>query len=230
METVSEDSLLFPKLRAPSTCVLSGSTGSGKTTLIHRILKSKDELFEKKVHKVMYCMSVDQRLFTEMRRTVPGIIFKRGLPSQEDLEDFTDGSLHTLVVLDDLMLETVESKSMLSLFTQWSHHTCISVFFLTQNLYQKGKCARTLNMNTHYLFIMANPRDFTQVNVLAKQTGFAHTLIDSYDDAVRKKTYGYLVVSLHPADIARYSLSESPRLKSRIHTNIFPGEDLISYL
>ena len=219
---------IFPGLISPSTSCVSGVSGSGKTTLVHKILKFKNVLYTTPVSKVLYCMSVDQPLYQEMKRDITGLTFHEGIPSEEDLNAFTDGTKHSVVVLDDLMEQVVRSVDAQNLFTKWSHHKCISVIYITQNIYAQGKCARNVSMNTHYFFVMCNPRDVRQISVLANQTGLGETLTNSYKDCVLRKKYGYQVVSLHPA--IRSIATDSPRLKACIHTNIFPGEHLISYL
>ena len=221
---------IFPPLTSPCNSCVSGVSGSGKTTLVHKILTYKDDLYDKPVHEVLYCMSVDQPLFTEMRKTVPGLKFRRGIPSEEDLNVFTDGSRHCIVVLDDLMEEVVRSVEAQNLFTKFAHHKFISVLYIAQNLYAQGKCSRNLSMNTHYFFILSNPRDISQIGILAKQTGLGDILKNSYRESVLKKPYGYLLVSLHPGDVSRHLSTDSPRLSARIFTDIFPGENLISYI
>ena len=63
-----------------------------------------------------------------------------------------------LIVIDDLMHRVVEDKEMELLFTQGTHHKCVSVILITQNLYPRGKHARTIALNTWYLVLMKNLR------------------------------------------------------------------------
>ena len=44
----------------------------------------------------------------------------------------------------------------------------ISVMFLTQNLFQQGKCAHTIALNTHVLILMKNMRNASQIGHLAR--------------------------------------------------------------
>ena len=55
-----------------------------------------------------------------------------------------------LIVIDDLMNEAVNDASLLSAFTEGSHHRNISVVILMQNLFHKGMYSRTMSINTQY--------------------------------------------------------------------------------
>ena len=228
LETV--EGPIFPGFRAPCNLMVAGVSSSGKTTLVHKILKHKDVMYTRPVSKVMYCMSVDQPLYNEMRKDVPGLTFHRGVPTEEDLDAFTDGSKHCLLVLDDLMEQVVRSVDAQSIFIKHSHHKQISVIFITQNIFSSGRCSRSISINSHYFILLCNPRDVRQINILADQTGLGSVMKESYKDCVLTRRYGYQLISLHPAVMSGAGVENPPRLRSRIHTNIFPGEDLISYL
>ena len=51
-----------------------------------------------------------------------------------DITDISTGK-DVIVILDDLMNECLEDKSILSMFTKGPHHKNISVIFITQNIY-----------------------------------------------------------------------------------------------
>ena len=61
------------------------------------------------------------------------------------------------VVVDDLMEEVSGNKAMNNMFTKYSHHRNISVFFLVQDLFKKNN--QTLTLNAQYMFLFKNPRD-----------------------------------------------------------------------
>ena len=56
-----------------------------------------------------------------------------------------------------------------SLFTKGCHHFNLSVIFILQNIFQRGKELREMSLNCHYLVLFKSPRDSSQVNHLAKQ-------------------------------------------------------------
>ena len=113
-----------------------------------------------------------------------------------------------------------KDKSILELFTTDSHHSNISVFLITQNLFSQGKFSRTISLNCQYLFILNNPRDKAQIYNLARQMFPTNSLflIECYEDATIKK-YGYLFLDLTQSTNNRY----------RVQTGITPNETRIIY-
>ena len=83
----------------------------------------------------------------------------------EKLESLQNG----ILVLDDLMEESVSDSKIINMFIVGSHHRNISVLFLMQNVYQKGHHTRTMSMNAQYMVFFENPRDQTQIGILARQ-------------------------------------------------------------
>ena len=70
-------------------------------------------------------------------------------------------------MMDDLMTST--NDSVVDIFTKISHHRNVSVVYLNQNLFYKNKQTRTLSLNSHYIVLLKNARDETQVANLARQ-------------------------------------------------------------
>ena len=170
--------------------------------------------------QILYCYGIYQPLFDEMERTLKNFRSKQGLPSSEELEEFTADRRHKLIVIDDLIHRVVEDKEMELLFTLGTHHKCVSVILITQNLYPRGKHARTIALNTWYLVLMKNLRDVSQVGILGRQLypGRVKGFIKAYEDALGSKQ-GYLIVdtSLHGDD--QYCL----------RSRVFPGQDPLVY-
>ena len=140
----------------------------------------------------------------------PHIEFHEGLPN---LNEFLGNNESILLVLDDMMSETNVEIS--NLFTKYGHHRNLSLVFLTQNLFYKDKHTRTMSLNTHYIVMLKNPRDATQIMTLSRQM-FPHNskyMIEAFNDAV-KRNYGYLLIDLKPTTDDRI----------RLRTNIFPDE------
>src|SRR6218665_1125484 len=140
---------------------------------------------------------------------LPLVQFHKGLP---DLNIF-DGKERTLLILDDSMSETDERVTMI--FTKIKSHRNVSVLYLTQNLFHKGKHSRTISLNAHYLVLFKDVRDSTQVANLARQMfpGKSHFMFEAFKDAILVP-FGYLLVDL------RLDTDERCRLRA----GIFPEE------
>ena len=63
----------------------------------------------------------------------------------------------TLLVIDDFMKETDDSVT--ALFTTGSHHMNASVIYIGQNVFNKGKENRNINLNTRYIILFKNHRN-----------------------------------------------------------------------
>jgi hypothetical protein len=98
------------------------------------------------------------------------------------------------LILDDLILECGNDKTILNIFTRDSHHLNISVFILSQNIFPQEKYARMISLNCQYIILTNSPRDRRQVEVLAQQIRpkDANCILEAYLDAVNSKNFGYL--------------------------------------
>ena len=143
--------------------------------------------------RIIYCYSVWQSSFDELEAVLPHIEFNEGIP---DLASVTVKD-NNLVILDDLMSECLDDKKMLHLFTVGSHHNNISAIFLTQNIFCKGKHARSISLNSHYLVLFRNVRDPSQISHLGRQIYPKNPKFfeEAFTDAV-SQSYGYLIVDL----------------------------------
>ena len=194
------------RLKHAFTCTVAGPTNSGKTWFVFRLIKHAENMITPPPEKIVYCYGEFQPIFAEY----PSVEFHEGLPSA----DRFDGRHRVLLIIDDLMNEA--DQSVCDLFTKLSHHRSVSVVFITQNLFHKNKFVRTMNLNTHYIVMFKNPRDASQVAVLARQMypGKSRFVVEAFQDAT-KKPHGYLLIDLRPETDDAY----------RIRTNIFPDDD-----
>ena len=211
---------LLPFEPCSSICV-SGQTGSGKTRWVYQFLTHVNDMYSRDPPtQILYCYGIYQPLFDEMERNIPHFTSKQGLPSSEELDEFTIVRRHKRIVIDDLMHRVVQSKEMELLFTQGTHHRCVSVILITQNLYPGGKHTRTIALNTWYMVLMKNLMDVSQVGTLRRQIfpGRGKGFMNIYEDAPSSQ-HGYLIVDTSPHGDDRY----------RLRTKVLPGQDPIVY-
>ena len=177
------------KFEHPSNWLIGAQSQGGKTYFVYQLLKIAD-IFKPDLPKIIYSYSEWQTIYEKMMIEINNITFMKGLPDIIDLEN-------VVIVLDDLMSDVIENKSLLNLFTVGSHHKKISTIFLTQKIYEKGKYARTISLNCHYMVLFKNLRDQSQVLHLSRQLypGDTKFFQEVFKLATEEK-YGHLILDL----------------------------------
>lgn len=216
-----DDTESLIKLKDPLNCILAGNSGSGKTSLTFEILKHSKGIFTTEPKKFIYCYGVYQRLYDDMKATIPHIEFFEGLPAKENLDKWSNETEeHKILILDDLLQKAAKNTDIVDLFCQYSHHLNFSTFFLVQNLFANGKQFRTISLNTHYFILFKNLRDQLQIQTLGRQIfpGQLNFFMDAYKKATEPH-FGYLLIDLHPST-SQY----------RLRTHILPDQLMSVYL
>jgi hypothetical protein len=140
-----------------------------------------------KPDRILWCYGEYQTLYG----TEGGIEFQQGLP---DLDNLDPREKH-LIILDDLMDET--DQRVASLFPKKSHHKNISVMYIVQNLFHRGKDHRTISRNAHCMVLFKNLIDVWQIMALAHQMYPRRTQL--YLEAFARPTarsHGYMVIDM----------------------------------
>jgi len=200
--------------KTPTSIMISGPSQSGKTVLTKRILMNRHEMFDQEIGQIVYCYGAYQPGFTQLQNELENIVFVEGFP--EDALDYFQGK-HGILIIDDLMDSCSNDQRMSDLLTKHSHHKNITVIYIVQNLFPRGKFSRTISLNCHYIVTFKNCRDSLGISTLIQQAFCSKNdrdyAMESFQDAT-SKLYGYLLFDLHP--------SSSSHL--RLRTNIFPEE------
>lgn len=202
------------RLSHPSSYLISGASGCGKTQWTRKLLESWGVLIKAGFpDRIVWFYAEYQPAYSELLASFPQIEFIQGVP--EDVCDMFDAQTCNLCIIDDLMNEVSGNKNVCNLFTKTSHHRNLSVIFITQNLFFQGRESRTISLNAHYIVLFKNPRDRSQIVNLAKQMfpGNVRFMREAYEDAT-KEAYGYLLIDLKPG---------TPD-ELRLRTNIFPDQ------
>ena len=178
------------KLASPFRLIVAGGSGSGKTELVKRMIK---EDLSKRFKDIHYCYP---NYLTDIPAdfSVP-VQYNAGLLSKSELKDILDGSL---IIIDDLMMESAANEDVAKLFTVVARKRNISVILLVQNIYQQGKYFRNIRLNATGI-IMFKFRAGRDVNKrLLRDLGLQDMIsVDQLDRALSKK-YSYILFDLHP--------------------------------
>ena len=216
-------------IRQPSSVIIAGPSGSGKSVLTEQLLNEKT-ICQHPPKKMVYCYDRWQPRFDPMKKHM---LFYKGIPDASLLTKWFGRTKGGVLILDDLMAEGGQDKQVLDLFTKDSHHRNITVLYLTQDLFPPGKFSKTINRNAHYLIAFKNPRD---------QTGIRNVLTQAYPAEWREKLelfkrvtarpFGYLMLDLHPASDDRFrfwSHLTKREGQPRVHTERAHGQSLLGH-
>ena len=111
---------------SPTTAVITGPTGSGKTNFLFKVLENLNSMFEVPVEKVYYVYGVLHYSFDN--KVIKNLEFIQGLPDEARIKQIAD-SKHNLIIIDDLKMTALNSPYIANLFSRDSHHRNLSVFF-----------------------------------------------------------------------------------------------------
>jgi hypothetical protein len=190
----------------PFTSVISEPTGGTKSVFVRRFVNNILHMMTPIPDRILWCYGEYQTLY----ETVDGVDCQQGLP---DLDNLDPRDKH-LIILDDLLDET--DQRVASLFAKKSHHRNISVMYIVQNLFRRGKYQRAISLNVHYTVLFKNPRDVSQIMALAHQMYPRRTqfFLKAFARATARP-HGYIVIDMK---------QNTPDIL-RLRTFIFPGEE-----
>ena len=200
----------------PTTILVGGPTQCVKTHFVWKVLMHK--MIQPEPERIIWVYGEWQDSFDRYRILFPNIEFMQNF-TWETYNNL-DRAKRNLVVLDDKMAEMADDPLLGDLFTKGSHHKNLTVMFLVQNVYHKGKYMRTASLNSHYIVAFKNARDTSQFGVLARQANQrkAKVLQRVFEEAT-STPHGYLLMDFHPNSSDEY----------RTRTNIFPDEKVVVY-
>lgn len=202
-----------PTWKHPTTCLISGGTGVGKTYWVERFIINNKSMIQPDIQEVLFYYSEWQPAYSRLEKH--GVKFMEGLPEIDSIR----GDRRRLIVIDDLMDDINKDVSLL--FTKISHHRNTSVMLLVQNLFGKNKEQRTISLNSKYIVVFKNPRDRSQIIHLARQAfpGQENYVRESYINATSEK-HGYLL----------FDLTQNTPDAYRLRSKIFPTENQVVYM
>jgi len=130
------------KFKHSFTCIISGPSGSGKSSFCMRFLQNLDTLCTERNFDgdVIWCYS--EKTAVPSTTVLPkNFRFNEGVPA-----DFENGRGRPCLVILDHLLKDVYSKQVCDLFTKGSQHRNNSVILITQNLLHQSRFCREISL------------------------------------------------------------------------------------
>lgn len=195
--------MLIP-LEYPFRMLISGSSGSGKSHLVGKIILNRHRLFKTQIDGVIYCSKFKTSIPESLRHLEGSFLhFHAGCPTEE-LEN-VEGE-NKIIIVDDLLEQAMRSEIVSDMVTQGRNRK-LAIIILVQNLFPQLPKARTISLNMNYVVIFRCLRDSSAIMPFARQTSpfAARAFLDMYIKYVNK-AYAYLFCDYtqHIPDALRY--------------------------
>lgn len=209
------------RFHLPMTMVITGSTSTGKSTVVAEILKHREQVLDQPLNgRVLYCYGIFDAKYAELQRDIPQLELHEGFPAdmlRQPLEHF-DSTVQNLIVLDDLQMQA--SADFAKLFCVTAHHAKLSCILVLQNLFDNNQHIRAAVRNSFYLILTSALRNKQSISTIARQAfpKNPNYLVDAYEQTM-KDQYSWLLVDFHP---------KTPE-QLRIRCGLLP-DDMVIYL
>lgn len=202
------------RLKHPFTCLVSGPSQSGKSTLVTDIIRKQHRLIDTQFQYVTIFLgtSVESNdTYSKLKSEFPSLVElidvnKRYRDKEAIKERFsTDIKTHIAVkggkpgclIFDDLMNELSNSGGILTeLFTKLCSHNNLSSIHITQNLFAKNTGGSTdhttLYRNSHYIILFESRLDTTIISHVSRRIagrGQGREVQDMINEILRKHRY-----------------------------------------
>lgn len=212
--------------RCPRLSIV-GSSGTGKSVILEKILRFRHDLIEthRPIDTLIYFYLIkDDQVFESLAGLFSEVRFVQGIDRfGEIMKEYEAKAKETgiAVVLEDLQSFSGDSQSVALAWTAWAHHWPLSLLVHTcQSLYIKSKFSTLLARNLTGLFLTNSKRLKSSLPAFGRDLNPSNpnALLHAFEEATHKKhgrAFPYLFVDLERCEDDSMYLS-----------GLFPGEDL----
>ena len=138
----------------PASIIFSGSSGTGKTTLALKLATRQH--FSEPIEHIFYFGpggNMAQELNWHDILEDISVTYFEGIPNEKF---FTNIPENSLVVIDDLYEEAVQSYQIAKAFKVDRRHQNFSIILITQSFYERGKYAKVIRNNCEIFVLFRN--------------------------------------------------------------------------
>lgn len=211
------------KLHCPCAVSISGSSRSGKSSLIVKLIKYRSYIFDANFDRIIYCQAdslshQDNKTFAELKEAYSQCEIYTGLPDINQLQLTADPLSFKCLILDDLMIPLLKSEKMIELFTILVAHARVVLLYSVHNSFFQSKFAKTMQRNTDIRILFFNRLEQTELRILSCQLGKkSNFLYECFQFLLNKfphDLYPYILINGQPKSHNFY-----------IRSHIFPNEE-----
>jgi hypothetical protein len=137
------------------------------------LVKFREDIFTTQFDQIIYCypthlLEKNREFVQQLRNEFPKLEICLGLPDINTL-NLESNILPSLLLLDDLMNDILQSETMLELFISKVHHFNISTCFTLQNYYAESKFGKTHMKNCPYRVFFYNRIELQELAKISTQ-------------------------------------------------------------
>lgn len=154
MRNINGKIVKHAKWHHPVACILSGSSGTGKTTFGLNLIKKQH--FNKKIKHVFYFGAGHQqakRLNWHNELPDINVTYFEGLPAPTF---FATLPKRSVIVIDDQYEESINSPQIAKAFKMDRRHDEFSIILITQSIFETGKYSKCIRNNSQILVLFNN--------------------------------------------------------------------------
>lgn len=176
--------------------IVSGSSATGKSSFVHRLLVNANGLMERPFEKIIYLQGVQTKSGKALQKIFKNdMLIFNGIPTEQVLLPLCQTKKKTALVIEDLDQDACSSPLIAKFFTAYAHHFDVSVILSTQNLFCPGKERLTLVRNATHLVLFPNFLDLSVVRMIAQRVHPEDPKkFVALFEKVTREPYGYLSV------------------------------------
>ena len=177
----------------PLRAIFSGSSQSGKTYLIGKMLEKQKELFggEFELVKYYYPEYLEDCPVEWHENITTPISYNAGFPSKQDILELPEGSL---LIIDDNMKKVVNSELMRQFFNVISGKRNISIIVVTQNYFTQGQFSRDIRNSSNVVCLFRNCADASLNIRVARAFKLEKAYQAAENDVFADQVYPYIFI------------------------------------
>ena len=177
----------------PLRAIFSGSSQSGKTYLIGKMLEKQKELFggEFELVKYYYPEYLEECPVEWHENITTPITYNAGFPTKQDILELPEGSL---LIIDDNMKKVVNSELMRQFFNVISGKRNISIIVVTQNYFTQGQFSRDIRNSSNVVCLFRNCADATLNIRVARAFKLEKAYQAAENDVFSDQVYPYVFI------------------------------------